>query len=144
MIRDVNKLPKTTEINKAIKKKDSEALLTGKPVYTNDLAPEDCLVLKILRSPYPHAIVKEINTKIAEKFPGVECILTHENVPKTRFTIAGQTYPEFSPYDRLILDKHLRFAGDAVAIVAAVDEKTANKALKAIKVKYEKLEPLLD
>src|SRR5699024_9544595 len=57
---------------------------------------------------------------------------------------SGQTYPEPSPYDRLILDRHIRFSGDPVAIVAAEDEKAANKALKLIKVKYQVLEPVLD
>lgn len=67
--------------------------------------------------------------------------LTYEDVPQSRFTMAGQTYPEPSPHDRLILDKRIRCVGDPVAIVAGTDEKCVNKALKLIKVKYEVLEP---
>ena len=58
--------------------------------------------------------------------------------------MAGQTYPEPSPYDRLILDQRVRFVGDAVAIVAGRTKEAVNKALKLIKVKYEVLEPVLD
>ena len=71
-------------------------------------------------------------------------VYTWEDVPKQRFAIAGQTYPEPSPYDRLILDRHVRFVGDVVAIIAAENEKAALKAMKLIKVKYKILEPVLD
>jgi len=88
--------------------------------------------------------VEEIHTEIAKKIPGVVDIYTWEDVPKTRFAIAGQTYPEPSPYDRLIIDRHVRFVGDVVAIIAAEDEKAACKAMKLVKVKYNVLEPVLD
>ena len=131
-------------VNKAIRKKDAMALVTGKPVYTNDIAPSNCLIVKLLRSPHAHALIEDINTEVASKVPGIECILTYKDVPQSRFTTAGQTYPEPSPYDRLILDKRIRCAKDPVAIVAGKDEKCVNKALKLIKVKYEVLEALLD
>lgn len=131
-------------INKSVRKKDSMQLLLGKPVYTDDVTPKDALVLKILRSPHANAIVKEINTKAAKLVPGVVDIYTWEDVPTTRFAIAGQTYPEPSPYDRLIIDRHVRFAGDVVAIIAAETEKAAVKAMKLIKVEYEILDAVLD
>ncbi|BCZ44759.1 aldehyde oxidase [Clostridium gelidum] len=131
-------------INKAIRKKDAMALVTGKPVYTDDIAPSNCLTVKLLRSPHAHALIEDINTEVANKVPGIECILTYKDVPQSRFTTAGQTYPEPSPYDRLILDKRIRCVGDPVAIVAGKDEKCVNKALKLIKVKYEVLEAVLD
>src|SRR5699024_10579500 len=81
---------------------------------------------------------------LALKVPGVVAVYTWQDVPQNRFTIAGQTYPEPSPYDRLILDRHVRFAGDAVAIIAAEDEKAALRAMKLVKVEYEILEPVLD
>ena len=133
-------------VNKAVRKKDAMELLLGKPVYTDDIAPKDCLVVKLLRSPYANAYVKSINTDIAMKVPGIEAIYTYKDVDQNmkRFTCAGQTYPEPSPYDRLILDKHVRFIGDPVAIVAGVDERCVDKAMKLIKTEYEVLEPLLD
>ena len=131
-------------INKSVRKKDSMQLLLGKPVYTDDVTPDDALIVKILRSPHANAIVESINTAAAKKVPGVVDIYTWEDVPQTRFAIAGQTYPEPSPYDRLIIDRHVRFAGDVVAIIAAETEKAALKAMKLIKVKYEVLEAVLD
>ena len=131
-------------INKSVRKKDAMQLLLGKPVYTDDVTPDDALVVKILRSPHANAIVESINTAAAKKVPGVVDIYTWEDVPQTRFAIAGQTYPEPSPYDRLIIDRHVRFAGDVVAIIVAETEKAALKAMKLIKVKYEVLEAVLD
>ena len=77
------------------------------------------------RQPYANAFVKNINTDIAMKVPGIEAIFTYKDVDQNmkRLTCAGQTYPEPSPYDRLILDKHVRFIGDPVAIVAGADER---------------------
>lgn len=135
---------KYNAINQPVRKKDSMQLLLGKPVYVEDIAPKDALALKLLRSPHANAIVEEINVSVAKKVPGVVDIYTWEDVPKQRFAIAGQTYPEPSPYDRLILDRHVRFAGDVVAIIAAENEKAALKAMKLIKVNYKILEPVLD
>ena len=135
---------KTKYVGKAVRKKDSLQLLLGKPVYTDDIAPKGALVVKLLRSPHANALVKTIDTTIAKKVPGVVDIYTWQDVPATRFAIAGQTYPEPSPYDRLILDRHLRFVGDPVAIIAAETEKAAQKAMKLIKVEYEVLEAVLD
>ena len=84
-------------VNQAVPKVDSEALVTGKAVYTNDLAPSDCLIVKIIRSPHAHALIKDINTTRAEAVPGIECILTYKDCPDKRFTMAGQTYSEPSP-----------------------------------------------
>ncbi len=135
---------KNKYVGKAVRKKDSLQLLLGKPVYTDDIAPKGALVVKLLRSPHANALVKTIDTTIAKKVPGVVDIYTWQDVPATRFAIAGQTYPEPSPYDRLILDRHLRFVGDPVAIIAAETEKAARKAMKLIKVEYEVLEAVLD
>ncbi len=131
-------------VNQPIYKKDAMALVTGQPVYTDDIAPSECLIVKVLRSPHAHALIHTISTEAAKKVPGIACILTYEDVPHKRFTMAGQTYPEPSPYDRYILDRRLRFVGDAVAIVAGKNEKAVDKALKKIKVTYEVLEPVLD
>lgn len=131
-------------VNRAVMKKDAMALVTGAPVYTDDLAPKDCLVVKVLRSPHAHALVKTIDTKRASAVPGIACVLTWEDSPACRFTQAGQTYPEPSPYDRRIIDRRLRFVGDVVAIVAGDTEQAVDRALKLIKTEYEVLKPVLD
>ena len=131
-------------IHKSVRKKDSMQLLLGKPVYLDDITPRDALVVKLLRSPHANAIIQDIDASTARKVPGVVAVYTWEDVPQNRFTIAGQTYPEPSPYDRLILDRHVRFAGDAVAIIAAETEKAAAAAERLIRVTYEVLEPVLD
>ena len=133
-------------VNKPVQKKDAMQLVTGKPVYTDDIAPKDCLIVKLLRSPHANALVTSVNKAAAMKVDGIEAIYTWEDIPQDgrRYTQAGQTYPEMSPYDRLILDRHVRYVGDVVAIVAGRDEKCVDKALKLIKVQYEVLEPILD
>lgn len=131
-------------VNQPIMKSDAMALVTGKPVYLDDIAPHDCLIVKVLRSPHANAIIENINTVIAAKVPGIVGIYTYNDVSQKRFTMAGQTYPEPSPYDRLILDQHVRYVGDPVAIVAGETEQAVDRALKMIKVKYRVLEPLLD
>ena len=132
------------QVGQGVRKKDAMALLCGKPVYTQDLAPAECLCVKLLRSPHANAIIRQIDASAARRMPGVACVLTHEDAPRSRFTLAGQTYPEPSPYDRLILDRHVRHVGDPVAIVAAESERAAEAALRRIRVQYEVLPAVLD
>lgn len=131
-------------VGKGVIKKDAMALVTGQPIYCDDLAPKDCLIVKLLRSPHAYAKIKSIDTSIAKRIPGIEAVYTYEDVPTSRFTLAGQSYPEPSPYDRRILENVVRYVGDEVAIVAGANEDCVDRALKAIKVDYEVLEPLLD
>ena len=131
-------------VGKGVIKKDAMALVTGQPVYCDDLAPKDCLIVKLLRSPHAYAKIKSVDTSIAKRIPGIEAVYTYEDVPTSRFTLAGQSYPEPSPYDRRILENVVRYVGDEVAIVAGANEDCVERALKAIKVDYEVLEPLLD
>jgi putative selenate reductase molybdopterin-binding subunit len=85
-------------VNKAFRKKDAMQLVTGKPVYMDDLAPADCLIVKLYRSPHANAMVERIDTSVAKKVPGIEAIFTWEDVDQNarRYTQAGQTYPEAS------------------------------------------------
>lgn len=131
-------------VNRNVPKIDGPGMLTGKPAYTDDLAPRDSLVVKALRSPHPFARIRSIDASAAEAIEGVACVLTWRDVPRNIITRAGQGFPEPSPLDRFILDDTVRYVGDEVAIVAAETEDLARAALKAIEVEYEQLEPVLD
>ena len=133
-------------VNQPVRKKDAMQLVTGQPVYMDDVIPQDCLIVKLLRSPHANAIVKNIDTSRAMLVPGMEVIYTWKDVDQNarRYTQAGQTSPEMSPYDRLVIDRHVRFAGDVVAILAGKDEKCVDKAMKLIQVEYEVLPAVLD
>lgn len=137
-------MDKKKYVGQGIVKKDAKALLSGKPVYTDDLVMDNALVVKLKRSIHAFAKIKSIDTSKAMEVEGVEIIITYKDVPNNRFTLAGQTFPEPSPYDRLILDEYVRFVGDPVAIVAGRDEKCCLEAIKLIKVEYEVLQPILD
>lgn len=131
-------------VGKSYKKVDHKGILSGKPAYTGDFIPKDALVIKVLRSPHAMARITDIDVSKALLAPGVEAVYTYKDVPKTRFTLAGQSYPEPSAYDALILDEIVRYVGDEVALVVARDEATALKAIPLIKVKYEVMKPVLD
>ena len=131
-------------VNHPVRKKDAMALVTGKPAFLEDVIQGDYLVVKLLRSPHANALIQDIKKDTALKVPGIEAVFTWEDVPQKRFTLAGQTYPEASPYDRLILDRHVRFVGDPVAIVAGQNEDCVDRAMKLLKVKYEVLPAVLD
>ena len=73
-------------VNQPVRKTDAMALVTGKPVYTDDLAPKDCLIVKILRSPHANAWVEDIKTGNAEKVAGIACILTYRCAAETFYT----------------------------------------------------------
>lgn len=137
----------TKYVGKGVRKLDAMQLVTGQPVYMDDMIrQDDCLIVKLLRSPHANAIINTIDTTAAMKVPGIEVIYTWEDIDQEgeRFTCAGQTYPEPSPRDRLLLDRHVRFVGDPVAIVAGENEKCVDRALKLIKVTYDVLEPVMD
>ena len=103
-------------------------------------------VLRTLRQTDLETKVLILSARGALLVPGIEAIYTWKDVDQQgrRYTQAGQTYPEPSPYDRLVIDRHVRFAGDVVAILAGKDEKCVDKAMKLIKVRYEVLPAVLD
>lgn len=132
------------EVKKARGKIDGKGLVTGRPAYTDDLAPRDALVVKIIRSPHAHARIKSVDASEALKLPGVECVMTHKDVKRIIFTRAGQGHPEPSPHDKFILDEYVRYVGDEMAVVAAIDEATARAAMELVTFELEELEPVLD
>ena len=136
--------PNYKTVNQPKRKKDAMSLLLGKPVYLDDIVPKDCLVVKVVRSPHAHALIQGMDAGEALTVPGIVGIYTYEDVPQKRFTNAGQTAPEPSPYDRLILDRRMRFVGDAAAIVAGETEEAVEEAMKCLKITYQVLEPVLD
>jgi 4-hydroxybenzoyl-CoA reductase alpha subunit len=106
---------------------------TGRETYTDDLALPGMLHAKLLRSPHPHARIVSLDTQHTTRMPGVYAVITGSDLP-TPYGIIPWTRDEHA----LALDK-VRYVGDAVACVAAVDEETANAAVEAIEVKYEEL-----
>lgn len=132
-----------TIVGRSEQKVDGIALVTGKPKFVTDIDLSNMLYVKILHSPYAHARITEIDTSRAEALPGVMCVLSSKNTPSTRYTTAGQGYPEPSPYDTRMFDTKVRFVGDRVAAVAAETEEIALQALKEIEVHYEELSPVL-
>lgn len=131
-------------VNKEIKKIDSHALTMGKPVYTDDMAPANCLIVGVLHSPHAHAIIKSFDLKRAKRVDGIACILTYEDMPRIRFTAAGESFPEPSAYDRYVLENKVRYVGDFVAIVAGESQAAVDDAISKIKVEYEILPAILD
>ena len=130
-------------VSKSVKKIDALSLALGKPMFTADSKPDNCLYAKFLWSPHAHAIIKSIDVSAAEKMPGVKAVLYHGNVPRVVHTTAGQGYPEPSPYDTFMFDRKVRYVGDRVAAVAAETLEIAEAAVQAIKVEYDVLEPVL-
>ncbi len=131
-------------VNHALPSIDGKGLMMGKPAYSDDLADPTSLIVKVLRSPHPYAKIVKIDTSKAEALEGVEIVLTYKDFDRRPFTRAGQGYPEPSPHDKFVLDDHVRYIGDEAAAVAAIDLRTALKALKLIDIEYEVLEPVLD
>jgi xanthine dehydrogenase molybdenum-binding subunit len=117
-------------IGKATPRKDALEIVTGGTKFLNDLKMPNMLYGKALRSPHAHALIKRIDKSKAERFEGVEAVLTWEDVPDWR----GGT-----PRSTRILDRKVRYVGDAVALVAATDEEIARKAMGLIEVDYEVL-----
>jgi xanthine dehydrogenase molybdenum-binding subunit len=121
---------------------------TGAAKYVVDIELPGMLVGKVLTSPYPHARIIRIDKSRAEKLPGVEAVLTFEDIPERLFTPNRHDlilyHPENECKDMYVISEKARFVGDRVAAVAAVDAVTAQRALELIEVKYEVLPAVLD
>lgn len=127
-------------IGKSEIRKDALLKVTGKAEYSTDIHPRGMVYGKVLGSPIPHGIIKSIDTSEAEKLPGVVCIVTGEDGPSEP-TIGGYLT------DRYVMNRvggKVRYIGDIVAAVAAINEQVAEAACKLIKVEYEPLPYVLD
>ena len=125
-------------------KVDGRSEVLGRPVYTEDMLPKNCLHLRLVRSPYAFAKVVSVDASAALALPGVVAVYWHEHFPKHIMTIAAEAYPEGTPYDRYAMEDTARYVGQPVAVVAAEDARTAEAARKLVKVEYEVYEPVLD
>ena len=122
-------------IGKATPRKDAKEIVTGNIMYLSDIKLPNMLYGKVLRSPYPHAIIKRIDKGRAEALPGVKAVLTYANVPDWKVGV---------PRVMRILDKKVRYVGDGVALVAAMSDEIASEALGLIDVEYEQLPAVYD
>lgn len=123
---------------------DAVKLSTGRGTYTDDIHIRGMLHVKLAKSPHPHARIVHIDTTRARSLPGVQDVITYEDVPRIPYTSAGQSWPEPSPYDMYILDQKVRFVGDPVAAVAAETPRIASEAAKLVEAEYEVLPAVLD
>ncbi len=134
-------------VGRPVNRIDAKAKVTGRAEYTEDLYKPDMLVAKYLRSSIAHGRVKSIDIEKAKSIKGVEAVFTFDDVPKNKFATAGHPFsldPEHQDVaDRLLLTRDIRFMGDEIAIVVALDEIIANTALKLIEVTYEEYKPLI-
>ncbi|MDP6958730.1 MAG: molybdopterin-dependent oxidoreductase, partial [Planctomycetota bacterium] len=124
-------------IGTPVRKVDGMSKCLGVDQYADDIFLPRMIYAKIHRSPVAHALIKSIDTSKAEAMPGVFAVLTGKEMP-----IPFGILPISQDEHALCFDK-VRFIGDPVAAVAAVDEATAFDAMNAIEVEYEKLKPIL-
>jgi len=131
-------------VGRSVPKSDGLKLARGEPVFTDDFSLPGMLFAKVLRSPLPHALIRAVDTSRALALPGVVAVLWHRDLEPILHTRAGQSYPEPSPYDTMILPEKARFVGDRVALVAATSLRAAEQALPLIEVEYEELPAILE
>lgn len=135
-------------VGNSVPRLDAVAKVTGRAKYADDYFEKDMLVGKVLRSPYAHASIKSIDTSKAKALDGVEAVITSKDLPQIKFATAGHPWSLDPGHrdveDRLIITDKVRFWGEPVAAVVAVDEITANKALKLIDVEYDVLPFVID
>lgn len=128
-------------VGKKIKRVDAFDKVTGRAKFTEDLVPKDAYTAKIYHSTIAHGKVLHIDTTDAMKVPGVVKIVTCFDVPKIQFPTAGHPWSTEKDHqdvaDRLLLNEHVRYYGDDVAVVIARDEVACKQALKKIVVEYE-------
>jgi 4-hydroxybenzoyl-CoA reductase subunit alpha len=124
-------------IGKPLPKSDAVSKVTGRAIYADDMLPARTLHCRILRSPHPHARILSIDTSVARRMPGVQAVITGADLP-IKFGILPVTQDE-----RALEHEKVRYVGDPIAAVAAVDEEIAAAACDAISVEYEVLEPVM-
>ncbi len=127
-------LDKFKTVGKSLPRVDAASKVTGQAKFTADYYIENMLFGKILHSPIPHGRIKSIDARKALSLPGVKLILTGQDVPEITYGVSPARYDE-----HVLAKEVVRYVGDEVAAVIAVDEETAEKALDLIQVEYEEL-----
>ena len=126
-----------TIVGKNVRRVDAIEKVSGLAKYTADYLIENVLIIKAVRSPYPHAIVKEVDKASALRVPGVEAVITAEDVPGVNKVVY------IVPDQQLLTDK-ARHVGDIVALIVAKDEEAAWQGVDALKVEYEELPAIFE
>ena len=129
-------------VGKSVPRVDGKIKTTGEARYTADLKLPGMLYGKVLRSPLPHARILNIDSSKAERLPGVKGVVTGKDTLGIKCNIL-RFWPQLADQQLLVTDK-VRYIGDAVAAVAAIDEEIAEEALSLIKVDYEELPAVFD
>lgn len=130
-------------VGKSVPRIDGLGIVTGQTKYAFDVGFSNMLVGKMLRSPHAHARILSIDTSKAQALPGVRAIITAEDTHKIKFGSNEYFFPH--TVDQMALESEkVRYIGDEIGAVAAVDEETAMEALKLIDVKYEVLPHVVD
>ncbi|MFC1510354.1 xanthine dehydrogenase family protein molybdopterin-binding subunit [Candidatus Omnitrophota bacterium] len=130
-------------VGKSVPRIDGRGLVTGQTKFTFDVKLPGMLVGKMIRSKHAHALIKSIDTTEAAKLPGVRAIITAEDTAKIKFGSNEFFFPH--TVDQLPLeDNKVRYIGDEIGAVAAIDEETAERALALIKIEYEPLDAVFD
>src|SRR5712664_53120 len=130
-------MPDFAGIGKPFPRVDGGVKVTGRAVYADDVVLPRTLHCKFLRSPHPHARILSIDTSAARRIPGVRAVITGSDLP-IKFGILPVTQDE-----RALEHEKVRYIGDPIAAVAAVDEEIAAAACDAIAVEYEVLAPVM-
>jgi 4-hydroxybenzoyl-CoA reductase subunit alpha len=128
-----------TVLNSRLPRIDAPAKATGKAIFTDDISMPGMLYGAILQSPIAHGRILNMDTSKAQRLPGVKAVITHEDAGAIKYGVSPARYDETI----LCIDK-VRYIGDEIAAVAAVDPETAQDAISLIKVDYEELSILLD
>ncbi len=134
-------------VGKSFPRVDGMVKVTGKAQYVDDIYERNMLHAKVFRSTIANGWVKKIDISKAKALPGVEAVVTYQDVPKHTFPTAGHPYSKDPAHqdvaDRNLLTQRVRLYGDEIAAVIAVDELTAEKAVRLIEAEYEEYAPIL-
>jgi len=134
---EASEVEKLSVVGESLPRIDGEDLATGQAQFVSDLEFPGMLHGRVLRSPHPHALIRNIDTSKAKALLGVRAVVTCKDTPGIRFGVMKDDWEIFA-------SEKVRFIGDEVAAVAAADEDTAEEALDLIEVEYEEIPAVFD